>query len=111
RERPAFRPPTYALSFMDSDLCGFCTAQFGIRSLAYTVGGASASGQLAIIQAAQAALAGQVDVCVALGALMDLSYWECQSLRALGAMVSDRYAEEPALPCPPFPPDHHRFIF
>jgi malonyl-[acp] decarboxylase len=111
RDRSAFLRPTYALSFMDSDLCGFCTAQFGIRGLAYTVGGASASGQLAIIQAAQAVLSNQVDVCVALGALMDLSYWECQSLRALGAMGSDRYAGEPALACRPFDCDHDGFIF
>jgi malonyl-ACP decarboxylase len=111
RGRSAFLRPTYALSFMDSDLCGFCTAQFGIRGLACTVGGASASGQLAIIQAAQAALADQVDVCVALGALMDLSYWECQSLRALGAMGSDRYADEPALACRPFDSGHDGFIF
>jgi len=111
RERSAFLRPTYALSFMDSDLCGFCTAQFGIRGLAYTVGGASASGQLAIIQAAQAVSAGQVDVCVALGALMDLSYWECRGLRALGAMGSDRYADEPALACRPFDCDHDGFIF
>ena len=111
RDRLAFLRPTYALSFMDSDLCGFCTAQFGIRGLANTVGGASASGQLAIIQAAQAVLSNQVDVCVALGALMDLSYWECQSLRALGAMGSDRYADEPALACRPFDCDHDGFIF
>lgn len=111
RDRLAFLRPTYALSFMDSDLCGFCTAQFGIRGLAYTVGGASASGQLAIIQAAQAVLGGQVDVCIALGALMDLSYWECQSMRALGAMGSDRYADEPALACRPFDRDHDGFIF
>jgi malonyl-ACP decarboxylase len=111
RERMQFLKPTYGLSFMDSDLCGFCTAQFGIRGMAYTVGGASASGQLAIIQAAQAVQSGQVDVCIALGALMDLSYWECQGLRALGAMGSDRYANEPALACRPFDRDHDGFIF
>jgi malonyl-ACP decarboxylase len=111
RDRSSFLRPTYALSFMDSDLCGFCTAQFGIRGPAYTVGGASASGQLAIIQAAQAALSGQVDVCVAIGALMDLSYWECRGLYALGAMGSDRYAGEPALACRPFDCDHDGFIF
>ena len=111
RDRSAFLRPTYALSFMDSDLCGFCTPQFGIRGLAYTVGGASASGQLAIIQAAQAVLSNQVDVCVALGALMDLSYWECQGLRALGAMGSDRYADEPELACRPFDCNHDGFIF
>ena len=111
RERAVFLRPTYALSFMDSDLCGFCTAQFGIRGLAYTVGGASASGQLAVIQAAQAVLAGQVDVCVALGALMDVSHWECRGLRALGAMGSDRYADQPSLACRPFDRDHDGFIF
>src|SRR5215475_4987375 len=111
RDRSAFLRPTYALSFMDSDLCGYCTAQFGIRGLAYTVGGASASGQLAIIQAAQAVLTDQVDVCIALGALMDLSYWECQGLRAIGAMGSDRYADEPALACRPFDLNHDGFIF
>jgi malonyl-ACP decarboxylase len=111
RDRMEFLRPTYGLSFMDSDLCGFCTAQFGVRGLAYTVGGASASGQVAIIQATQAVLAGQVDVCIALGALMDLSYWECQGLRALGAMGSNRYADDPALACRPFDRDHDGFIF
>ena len=111
RQSSEFLRPTYALSFMDSDLCGFCTAQFGIRGLAYTVGGASASGQLAIVQAAQAVLTNQVDVCIAVGALMDLSHWECRSLRAIGAMGSDLHADEPSLACRPFDRDHDGFIF
>lgn len=111
RQSSEFLRPTYALSFMDTDLCGFCTAQFGIRGLAYTVGGASASGQLAIVQAAQAVQSGQVDVCIALGALMDLSHWECRGLRALGAMGSDRFASDPSLACRPFDRDHDGFIF
>lgn len=36
--RAEFVPPSYGLSFMDSDLCGLCTEQFGIQGLAYTVG-------------------------------------------------------------------------
>src|SRR5262249_35323148 len=111
RESSAFLRPTYALSFMDSDLCGFCTAHFGIRGLAHTVGGASASGQLAIIEAAKAVLTNQVDVCIAVGALMDLSHWECRGLRAIGAMGSDRYADAPALACRPFDRDRDGFIF
>lgn len=111
RDSSVFLRPTYALSFMDSDLCGFCTAQFGIRGLAYTVGGASASGQLAIVQAVQAVLAGQVDVCIALGALMDLSHWECRGLRAIGAMGSDRFGDQPSRACRPFDRDHDGFIF
>jgi malonyl-ACP decarboxylase len=111
QDRAAFIPPTYGLSFMDSDLCGFCTEQFGIRGLAYTVGGASASGQVAILQAAQMVLSGQVDVCIAMGALMDLSYWECQALRSLGAMGTDRYATEPAMACRPFNKQRDGFIY
>lgn len=111
RDRIAFLRPTYALSFMDTDLCGFCTAHFGIQGLAYSVGGASASGQLAVIQAAQAVLSGQVDACIAVGALMDLSYWECQGFRSIGAMGSDRFAATPELACRPFDRDHDGFIY
>jgi malonyl-ACP decarboxylase len=107
----SFVRPTYALSFLDTDICGFCTAQFGIRGFAYTAGGACASGQLAIIEAARAVLSGEVDVCVAMGALMDLSHWECQALRTAGAMGSDRYATEPEYACRPFDAQRDGFIF
>lgn len=109
--RPEFLRPTYGMSFMDTDVCGLCTEQFGILGLAYTLGGASASGQLAVIRAIQAVAVGEVDVCIALGALMDLSHWECRGLRALGAMGSDRFAEAPELACRPFDQARDGFIF
>ncbi|MEK6366266.1 MAG: beta-ketoacyl synthase N-terminal-like domain-containing protein [Burkholderia gladioli] len=109
--REAFVSPAYAMSFMDTDLCGVLTRQFGIKGSACTVGGASASGQLAVIHAAQAVRSGQCDVAIALGALMDLSHWECQALRSLGAMGSDRFAEAPGLACRPFDLDHDGFIY
>jgi len=111
QNRLPFVRPTYAMSFMDSDLCGLCSEVFGIRGFAYTLGGASASGQVAIIQAIQAVESGQVDVCIAMGALMDLSYWECQGFRALGAMGSDKYATEPALAARPFDQNRDGFIY
>ncbi len=106
-----FVRPTYGISFMDSDVCGLCTELFNIRGFAYTIGGASASGQLSILQAIQAVQSGQVDICIAMGALMDLSYWECQGFRSLGAMGSDRYAQEPAKACRPFDHDRDGFIY
>jgi malonyl-ACP decarboxylase len=110
-DRLSYLRPTYGISFLDSDLCGLCTEQFGIRGLAYTVGGASASGHVSIIQAAQAVLTGTVDICIAMGALMDLSYLECQALRALGAMGTDKYANEPARACRPFDKDRDGFLY
>lgn len=110
-ERPEFLRPTYGLSFMDTDLCGICTQQFPIRGFAHTLGGASASGLLAVIQAVRAVQSGQVDVCVAMGALMDLSYWECLAFRAMGAMGSHRWADDPAEACRPFDRGHDGFVF
>jgi malonyl-ACP decarboxylase len=111
RTKPQFLRPAYGLSFMDSDVCGMCTEVFGIQGFACTLGGASASGQLAVLQAVRAVESGQVDVCIAMGALMDLSFWECQGLRSMGAMGSEAFANEPELASRPF--DRHRdgFIF
>lgn len=111
QNRLPFLRPTYGMGFLDSDLCGLCTELFGIRGFAYTLGGASASGQVAVLQAAQAVESRQVDVCIAMGALMDLSFWECQGFRALGAMGSDRYAEAPGLACRPFDNNRDGFIY
>lgn len=111
RGREQFLLPTYGMTFMDSDVCGLCTEAFGIRGLAYTIGGASASGQVAVLEAIRAVESGRVDICIAIGALMDISYWECQGLRSLGAMGSDRYADDPAGACRPFDRDRDGFIY
>lgn len=110
-QQEAFVRPTYGMLFMDSDLCGLCTETFGIQGLAHTLGGASASGQVAIINAINSVLSGQIDICIAMGALMDLSYWELQALRSIGALGSPRYSEEPTLAARPFDKDRDGFIF
>lgn len=109
--RPRYLRPSYGLSFLDSDVSALCTSAFGIRGFAHTVGGASASGQLAVIEAAEAVATGRVDVCVAVGAMMDLSYWECQALQSMGAMAPDSVAERPEAACRPFDRGTEGFVF
>lgn len=111
RDRVRFLRPFYGLSFLDSDLVGACTQTFDIRGLAHTIGSASASGLTAIIEAAEAVCSGRLDRCIALGALMDLSYWECAGFRAMGAMGSDRFADQPHLASRPCDRDRDGFIF
>ncbi len=106
-----FVRPTYGYTFMDTDICSTCTSIFKIKGIAFTVGGASASGQLAVIEAAEAIEAGRVDVCIAVGALMDISYWECQAMRSLGAMGSDKFANAPEMACRPFDAERDGFIY
>lgn len=110
-QQPWFVAPSYGQVFMDSDLCGLCTALFPVRGFAYTLGAASASGQMAILQACHAVSSGQVDVCIAIGALMDLSYWELQALSSMGAMGSSRYLHAPATACRPFDTERDGFIY
>lgn len=107
----AFVPPRAGHVYMDSDLCGLAASTFPIRGFAFTVGGASASGALAVIQAAQAIRAGRVDVCVALGAMQDVSYMDLLGLRALGALGAPRFAGQPGRACRPFDADHDGFVF
>jgi malonyl-ACP decarboxylase len=64
-----------------------------------------------VLKKAKAVQTGQVDVCIAMGALMDISYWECHALRSMGAMGTDRYADEPAMACRPFDQNRDGFIY
>lgn len=109
--RLAYVPPRHGHMFLDTDICGLCTATFPIRGFAYSVGAASASGSVAIIQAMEAIRSGRVDVCIALGALQDLSSHDLQAMRAMGALGSTRFADNPAEACRPMDADHDGFIF
>lgn len=104
-------PPRHGHMFFDSDIVGVCAAAYPIRGFATSVGAASASGLAAIIQAMDALRAGRVDVCIALGALQDLSGHELQALRAMGAMGSSRFADRPGEACRPMDADHDGFIY
>ncbi len=111
RDRFEFLRPGYGRMFLDSDIGAICSEIFNITGTVYTVGGASASGHLSIIKAIHAVQSGEVDACIALGALTDLSYWECQGFRALGAMGSERYSDAPEQACRPFDRGHDGFIY
>ncbi len=109
--RQEFIRPTYGLTFWDTDILGLISQCFQIQGEGYSVGGASASGAVAIIHAARQILMGNSDICIALGTLSDLSGLELQALMNLGAMGSERFADRPDLACRPFDKDHDGFIY
>lgn len=109
--RPAFIPPRHGHVFLDSDICGICSATFPIRGFTQTVGAASASGLAATVQAMAAVRSGRVDACIALGALQDLSSLDLHRLRAMGVMGSERFADAPDQACRPMSRDHDGFIY
>ncbi|WP_029002376.1 beta-ketoacyl synthase N-terminal-like domain-containing protein [Azorhizobium doebereinerae] len=112
-EGRAILSPHLGYSFFDTDICGLCCAAFPIRGFSLTVGGASASGAVAVLQAAEAVRSGRVDACIALGALQDLSHVDLAALQALGAL-GPRHAQAEAAPgaaCRPFDRGRDGFVF
>ncbi|EKE75765.1 beta-ketoacyl synthase N-terminal-like domain-containing protein [Oceanibaculum indicum] len=100
--RMAYWPPRHGHMFLDTDIAGLCASAFPIRGFTMSVGGASASGAVAVIQAAEAVRSGRVDACIALGALQDVSCLDLQGFQALGALAEV---------CRPFDRDHAGFVY
>lgn len=85
---PSHLPARYGLHVLDTDHVGVLSRVLGIRGEGYTVGGASASGNVAIANGCRLITSGTVDVCVVVGALADLSDMEWQAFINMGAMAA-----------------------
>ncbi len=110
-DRLDYVPPRHGHMFLDTDICGLCTATFAIRGFARTVGAASASGAVAIIAATEALQAGDVDACIVIGAMQDPGAHDLQALRATGAMGAPNFADMPERACRPMDRDHDGFLY
>lgn len=108
---PEYVPASYALHFMDTDQVGLVSEVLGIRGEGFSVGGASASGNVAIIQACRHLKLGLSDICVVLGGMVDLSPVELGAFRHTGALGGKRFAAAPAQASRPFDADREGFIY
>jgi malonyl-ACP decarboxylase len=108
---PELVPASYALHFLDTDHVGTLSEVMRITSEGFTAGGASASGNIAILQAWRQIRYGISSRCLVTGAMTDLSPFELQSFRNAGALGGKRYAAEPLLACRPFDLDREGFIY
>lgn len=84
---PMLVPPRLALQYQDTDHVATLSEALGIRGEGLTVGGASASGNLALVHGARLVGWGILDVCLVVGALAEPSPAELRSFLNLGAMV------------------------
>ncbi len=103
REPPNSVRPSHALSYLDTDVVGAVSAATGIRGEGCTVGGASASGTLAVIAASRLIRSGEADACVVVAPANGLSGAERQALLASGAMTEGV--------CRPFDVERDGFVF
>jgi malonyl-ACP decarboxylase len=108
---PELIPASYALHFLDTDHVGTLSEVLQTSAEGFTVGGASASGNVAILQAWRQIRHGISSRCLVVGGMTDLSAVELQSFRNAGALGGTRYADEPLLACRPFDTDREGFIY
>jgi malonyl-ACP decarboxylase len=108
---PEYLSPRYALHFQDTDQVGTLSQVFGIRGEGFSLGGASASGSLALVKARQLLQSAEADLVWVIGALSDLSPMDRQGFYNLGAMGPRNFKDQPQKACRPFDREAEGFIY
>lgn len=108
---PSYLSPSYVLHFMDTDCVGIISEILNIRGEGFTVGGASASGNIALLRAYQLIQDKRQDACLVVGEMADLSPMELQGFYNIGALGGHSYVDQPNQACRPFDKKHEGFIY
>jgi len=106
----AYLPPQYGLEFMDSYALGVLSEIFHITGEGILVAGASASGNMGIIQAHRMVQWGLADIVMLVAAPALLTPLELQAWHSLGAMSSDPLTD-PETACRPFDRARDGFVY
>nr|ADA82593.1 3-oxoacyl ACP synthase [uncultured bacterium psy1] len=108
---PEYVPARYALTWMDTHLVGVVSEVLQLHGEGLTVGGASASGNVALIEGQRRVASGRCEVCVILGPMTDLSPVELRALQHTGALGGARDDVGAAEACRPFDQGRDGFIY
>ncbi|WP_161964265.1 beta-ketoacyl synthase N-terminal-like domain-containing protein [Chitinophaga flava] len=111
RGKMQFMNPNYGVNFFDTDMVGVISEILGITGEGHSIGAASASGNMAIIQGHRLISSGEYDVVLVVAPLMDLSVYEYQGFTALGAMAAIPAETAPGAVCRPFDNTHGGFVY
>jgi malonyl-ACP decarboxylase len=102
--------PGYFLSTLDTDHIGVLSQLCNAKGEGLCVGGASASGNLGLLQGLRMIRHGYADVCIVVGALHELSVNDLLSLQKSGALAGFRETDGPEC-CSPFDQSHQGFVY
>jgi 3-oxoacyl-(acyl-carrier-protein) synthase len=102
QEGPNHIDALYALNFLDSDHAGCVAEALDVQGPVYTVGGACASGNVALRGAMDEVRLHGMDIALVVGAVFDASPIELHSLAMMGAISAAGFKDEPAKASRPF---------
>lgn len=109
--RPGGLRASYALTHLDVDVTGVVSELTGIRREGWAVGVGSASGTVAVIQAARMLAAGWLDQCLVVAPLAELSATELEAFRRTGALAEPNPGESYQALCRPFDTHRRGFVY
>ncbi|WP_372156764.1 beta-ketoacyl synthase N-terminal-like domain-containing protein [Xanthomonas campestris pv. fici] len=110
QQHPQHLSPRYAIQFMDSNHLGVLSEAFSIRGEGFVAGGASASGNVGLLQGLRMIEAGVADVCLVCAVAAELSPMEHRAFHAIGALGGKAFADRPGEACRPFDSQHEGFV-
>jgi malonyl-ACP decarboxylase len=95
RTEPAYLSPRHGYEFYDTHIMALIAEILDLRGPGFTVGGASASGNVAILAGLDMVRHGRAAACLVVGPLPELSPAELQALGAMGALAPEGGACRP----------------
>lgn len=111
-EEPDFMDPLSSVEAIDNNTPALITEILGLHGPAFTVGGACASGNLALRNAFRDIKIGEVERAVVSGGLFDMSESDIQaSIILQSVVVRDDLQEDPTKACRPFDRERAGFLY
>lgn len=95
---PVYLPARYGLHHQDTDCVATVSRVLATTGEGFTVGGASAGGNVALVQGCRLVETGAVDACLVIGVLHDLSPLQLRGYLTLGAMARAGEKDPPGVP-------------
>ena len=95
RTEPAYLSPRHGYEFYDTHIMALVAEILELRGPGFTVGGASASGNVAVMAGLDMVRHGRATACLVVGPLPELSPAERQALGAMGALAPEGGACRP----------------
>lgn len=104
-------PPRFAYQCMDSNLLGVVSELFHIKGASYTVAGATASGNVALINGCHLIASGMLDYCLVLAPPVQMTPLQLSAFSKIGALSEcDEGSEDVNDFLPPFDMERAGFV-
>lgn len=102
QQEPEFVDPLFGMMFLDTNVLSQMSELLGLQGPSYSVGGACASGNLALMAALDLLRSGRVDVVLVTGGPFTMGPASLQSWAMMNVISSQSFNEEPTRASRPF---------